>query len=320
MIQIKNWSRSRFVLIVLVLLLLVITITERLKNLQNTTISIPSKTTSNIHGNLVNTESRYLDLVVATYKDDVSWVTSELGPDKKPDWRILILTRDDPSNPNNVAPNRAYEALPYIRYIAKYYDDLPPRIIFTQGHRNSWHVIGLDQTRVLRNLNVTLPWANLNFFHYLRTFQDPDEAIAAGTDSYVAGWDQDRWKDIEWVWSRVIESWAGTMPKKLAFHCCMGLMLSREHIRRLPKEFWVNLDDWVAKGLYGSPDFGCCGIENVEKRAAWVFEYLFHYLLTGETVEHQVRDPCAEGYLKCGPSPLYDGPREVECAPKRPCN
>jgi hypothetical protein len=51
---------------------------------------------------LAGDPGRLLDVVVSMHRDDTRWL--DPFDDEFPTWRVLLHTRDDPSNPDNVAP------------------------------------------------------------------------------------------------------------------------------------------------------------------------------------------------------------------------
>jgi hypothetical protein len=213
-------------------------------------------------------------ILVVLYNQSAQWLT-----DAFPHAPVVRLTRDEPSNPENVLPNRAYEALPLVRYIVRHYHDLPDRLVFVHGERFAWHALGKDMVPLLASVDLSQTWANFNLLAYMTMERMATEG-----------------RRVRKVWRRSrIEDFLGAVPHAFALYCCTQFIFAREHVRRHPLELWRRLDAYLSSGEYE---------EIPEKWVAIALEHTWVYLLTGWALEPQPRTTC--DYLDCT---VWGGPR-----------
>ena len=99
----------------------------------------------------------YVQLVVATYDEDLSWVRQQPYP------AVVYEKRDpDASGLHGVPRNTANEASAFLKFIVDYYDALPRAMVFLHGHRYAYHME--DVLGLLADLDVaSFDYCNLNF-------------------------------------------------------------------------------------------------------------------------------------------------------------
>lgn len=242
-----------------------------------------------------------IDLVVARYNEPIEWLYHFLNDTRfNRSWQLILLNRETPTNPLTLYPNVGYEAYPFIRYIARNYFNLPPRVIFIHGHQYAFHIAGYDMLPILRALNTSKVYANINFGHYY-TFTRMDYHTGKSYDRKV--WTEEllkRYISVAKVWNSLgWDAFLGPIPDTFGIYCCASLLLSRDLIRRLPYHFWAYLDQW-----YSSKQFLQDPLNLSDKEVAFVFEIVFPFLFHGQAIEYRIRDVCKEKYLNCQDLPL----------------
>ena len=227
-------------------------------------------------------------LVVSTFHENTQWIYDNFAHR----YPIILLTRDNPDNPNNVAPNVGFEALPLIRYINLHYDNLPDRIIYMHGDRHPWHILGGDMVPIIASIDTSLHWVNYNLNMYFNI------------DRFRSGLDSRHYEEIERVWKVAkLEQFLGPMPDRFAAYCCAQFLVSRSQIQRRSKAFWNHVDQWLSSGDYD-------GING--KTVAVAFEHIWAYLFTGLQEEPRIQHPCE--IFDCS---IYKGPKKITrcCTP-----
>jgi hypothetical protein len=162
-------------------------------------------------------------------------------------------------------PNRAYEALPLVRYIVRHYHNLPDRLIFVHGERMCPHALGNDMVPLLDSVDLNHTWINLNV--YMKTDQK-----SVNTEQ------------IQQVWHNAsIEEFLGPRPPILGIYCCAQFVVGSVHILRHPLEMWQRLDAYLSSGeYYGIP----------EKFVAIALEHSWVFLFTGWPFEPEPQTIC----------------------------
>jgi hypothetical protein len=222
----------------------------------------------------------------------VAWVYESFPEFSVPPHRIVTLTRDDPANPENVAPNAAFEALPLARFITRHYDDFPDRLIFLHSARRPWHALGGDMVPIVKAVNLSLDYAPLSLHEWSHI------GAEGVTPQEIAAWH--RAKNVAELIG--LPAWLGPFPRDFYMFCCVQYLLSRDLIRSRPLAMWRAIDDFLSAGDYSAvdPEF------NSDKFVATAMEQMWHWILTGEPKEHRFRNAC--DVLDCT---VWQGPHDI---------
>jgi hypothetical protein len=188
-----------------------------------------------------------LVIVTSHYKEDLRWLRASPYP-------CVVCTKEGadppaiPADPRCTIPNIGKESASYIKFIIEYYDTLPNHVAFIHGHQAAWHQ-RLDLFAAIGAADIqSHQYISLNNF-----FID------------------DRHAD-NWHMMRIAEQWEADfapyirreLPRRLLHDCSAQFIVSRDAIRRIPKEGWMH---WLAM-LQNNPD------KDIGSR----FEYLWHYI------------------------------------------
>lgn len=193
-------------------------------------------------------------LVVAHFKENLSWI--ETLPSTVP---VSVYSMTD-RRYRLVENDRAYEVPCYLQYIIDHYSDLPRKIIFSQGHRTSWH-----QDFPMDVMATYLNWEAHDYLNLSResnySFISPERQ----KDPPIYQWLADSWPSLfgEYL----------PLPRRIFCYVSAQFLVDRECIRRLPCSFWEHCYRWL---------------ENTKLPAtvtARLFEYVWAYLFTGNAME-----------------------------------
>lgn len=165
------------------------------------------------------TSETELVVVVAHFKYDTRWLLKSPYPvhlcGKVGDAPAAL-----PRDPQCQTPNEGQEASAYLSYIVTYWDSLPKFVAFVHGHETAIH-----QRHNIFDMLVQDPqWRTRGFTSLNRTFWNV----------HLPG--EDRYERSKAVWGRVFKKYLGEMPGELSFDCCAQFVVSRERIRRLPRQ------------------------------------------------------------------------------------
>ena len=206
--------------------------------------------------------------VIASAADNIGWLLQAA-----PELCLLPYSPSDAAVRHHAwesAPNRGREASIYLRFIIDHYDNLPDRTVFLHGHGESWHAVRIAQ--ILRHLNWSLPYANLNYSPYEDVWRD------FGTDHPdLADYHplfQQYWDDL-WAEGTGLTS----PPSRFRVHCCAQFMVSRDLLLRRSKAWYQKALTWVQEG----DDRFANDTSNAgpDARAAVMFEFTWEYIFLG---------------------------------------
>ena len=169
------------------------------------------------------TANSELVIVVAHFAFDVRWLVQSAYP-----VHLCGKVGDSPAalprDPRCQTANAGQEASAYLSFIVNYWDQLPERVAFVHGHERAVH----QKHNILDLLAQDPQWRQRGFTSLNRAFWNvhlPGEA---------------RYDRAKAVWPRVFARYLGEMPGELSFDCCAQFVVSRENIRRLPKQAYVD--------------------------------------------------------------------------------
>ncbi|KAI9007135.1 hypothetical protein BC832DRAFT_431561 [Gaertneriomyces semiglobifer] len=191
-------------------------------------------------------------VIVSRSKEDVSWLPVYL------DERIsyTVYQKGDAEATHSL-PNKGNEASTYIKFILDNWEDLPKRMAFIHGHRQSWHSTGpVDQLLLKGNWDAA-PFIKIPAtFHHVKNLTIDDRSL--GEDA------EGNWR-LKVFWDRFYAKHLGPPPEIIEYTCCAQLY--QEIYDFLMSGEWA--DYWSGRML----------------------EYTWHILFTGQPREVQVPFP-----------------------------
>lgn len=211
-------------------------------------------------------------VIIAHYNEDLNWVKHLNVP-------YTVLSKEA------LKLNVGHESWTYVYFIVQNYHSLPDKMLFLHGHETSFHQT-YPSWYIANNLN----W---NKFDYINV---NDHAFWENGDMQCI-WEGD-YEDCENNYRRSYDLWLKNnwqdifnneleLPKSLWFLGFGQFMVSKHLVLRHSIEFYKRILRWLEttdldKRLYvGDPDKF-----KHSYASARVFEYLWHYIFTGNPVEH----------------------------------
>ena len=210
-------------------------------------------------------------LVLASVGDEIVWALQHVA-----DLCIIPYAHVDNSTRSRAfeaVPNRGREASVYLRFILDHWDaatgtdNLPDATLFMHGHFSpGWHTTHIVE--IIRHLNWSLPYANVNYEpgSYVTWVQLEDSDNTGLRKLY---------NDVREVWPWLLADVTGvpSLPEggSLTQHCCAQFLLSRDNIRRHPREWYERALAYLHSGeeRYAG-DFANAAIV-MEMAWEWVF-------------------------------------------------
>lgn len=232
-------------------------------------------------------------IVAAAMKStDISWI-SELADRYVPpenvlqeynlitstSWALYPYVVDDPSPPPElqIPKNKGHEAMVYLTFIINNWANLPPRVVFVHGHRNSWHQEG-DIVHLIRSIRFNA----LVIDNYIPLRCDwypscPAEIRPVAHDAVQWGPGVHR-KDAE---RGISDAWQVlfpnvTIPETIASQCCAQFVVTKKAkkaIQRRQKEDYERMRQWILD------------TELIDDVSGRVLEKLWAYIMTNEPVQ-----------------------------------
>lgn len=205
-----------------------------------------------------------VEVVMASMKyENTSWVQTYL-----PDWSHRIYHVDDPTSPLTVKVNKGHEAMVYLTHIIDAYDNLADTTVFMHAGRFQWHNDDPDYDAVpaLQRLNTdyvqTAGYANLRCVLILGC---PVE-IRPWSDELPEGEKPEGALTTKQIYKRAFQELLPEMevPKEIGVSCCSQFAVSRDAIRRRPKEDYIRYRQWIIDTPL------------TDDLSGRVFEYAFH--------------------------------------------
>lgn len=166
----------------------------------------------------------------------------------------------------HLVPNRGAEAMGYLTGIIEQYDTLPDFVAFMHGHRHSWHMM-LPQDWQLRRL-ATSPPRNLSATYlplgcHERGMMERGKIYPTNIDANYESPNGPRWHEA--LAARFAQAWREYLGKALGIEeipdfvkipSGASFIVSKEAIHRRPKEWYIDLREWLMQTLIESKWLG----------------------------------------------------------------
>jgi len=215
-----------------------------------------------------------VNLILATLKHQPYGWTKSLSINNL---KILPYVADNPAAIYHPAANKGNEAISYLTYLHDFYDTLPDISIFIHGSDSTWHIDGvlqhstrqalsrldLEEVRKRGYLNLRTSWENACPVWINTSIQLGDERYDENLreeEPYIRG-------AIENIFPEK------RVPSGLASPCCSQFAVTKERIRRIPKERYKKAIDWLMN------------TELESKVSGRVWEHLWHWLFLEKDID-----------------------------------
>jgi len=190
------------------------------------------------------TSNTSVNLVIASLStDDMSWTTQL----RIPNLRIIRYVSDSTTAPYRPpVPRKGREATIYFQYLHDFYDDLPDVSILIHPHERAWHIDGVLQQSMLFSLSrLDLAEVQRRGYANLRvSWKDacpawintttPPELSTKGEEPFMAAAFRDNFP-------------AEPVPEIMAGPCCSQFAVTRDTIRRRPRDQYARSRDWLVQ-------------------------------------------------------------------------
>lgn len=186
-------------------------------------------------------------IVLAHYNEDLAWTSLLPFP-------FTVVSRAGIAQ--DVWPNKGREVSAYLEWLTANYDKLPDYSVFLHGHQHSWHCCR-KMDEILRETTFSRDYYNLNNERCLVIRERPYERAITTTIG----------AELEPILGCRIP------VDELVLNCCAQFYVSRDAIRRHPTTTYQRLFDWLRDTNHESYPI------------AYVFEYLWHFIFTGNPVD-----------------------------------
>ena len=214
--------------------------------------------------------------------DNVSWVSTYLSHVNR-----YIYTANEAGIALHTPQNKGHEAMVYLSHIVENYDELADINIFMHKDRFTFHNeghLGFDAVKMIHRLRGAY-------------------VVRNGYTNLQCGWAKScpTWLNSSETWPRIERQeqvyltrvWrelfpGDRIPGTLAAPCCAQFAVSKERIRAVPLAKYVFMRDWLLRTPL------------TDYISGRLWEYLWHYLFTGEHVRCPLTHVClCEGYGLC---------------------
>ena len=206
--------------------------------------------------------------------EEISWASIHL-----PHIVRHIYTTNEAGSSLHTPRNKGHEVIVYLTHLVEHYDDLADINIFMHKDRFTHHNEGLldfDSVKMINRLRDAYVIQN----GYTNLQCSWGKSCPAWLNS------TDTWPNIEKqeqvylarVWQELFPG--ERIPTMLAAPCCAQYAVSKERIRAIPQAEFVFFRDWLLK----TP------LTDYVSGRLW--EYLWHYLFTGEQVRCPLEHDC----------------------------
>ncbi|RYC55745.1 hypothetical protein CHU98_g10464 [Xylaria longipes] len=183
-----------------------------------------------------------LDLVVASMsKENTTWLHTYL-PDN---WRKNVYVVDDPTATLTVPENKGHESMVYLTYIIDRYDSLPNNVLFLHASRFAWHNDDPDYDGLPTLRNLRLPYLQEAGYINMRcvwVIGCPAE-IRPVVDEGAPSTDLKAKHIYKKAFEEILPELP--MPEIVAVSCCSQFGVTRNTIRRRPKEDYIRYRRWL---------------------------------------------------------------------------
>lgn len=188
-------------------------------------------------------------VIVAHYKENLDWV-------KNISSEVFVISKTIES-PARVTHNKGNEAALYFEFIINYYDSLPDKMLFVHGHQNSYH-----QDFSADHIANNVLWDAADYFSVNRRDYYQSNFVSLPEWMYIVN----NWKVFEGYIS---------FPENLRYYSCAQFVVDKKCVLRHNKETYQHFNNWLIN----------TSLDNFV--SARVFEYLWHYIFTGDITEPQ---------------------------------
>ncbi|KAK0725277.1 hypothetical protein B0H67DRAFT_483041 [Lasiosphaeris hirsuta] len=212
-----------------------------------------------------------VEVVVASLKhEDTSWVRQHI-----PEWSRSIYIVNDPENALTVPKNKGHEAMVYMTHIIDRYETLAETTVFIHAARFAWHNDDPDYDAIATLRHLQLGYVQESGYVSLRcvwVLGCPAEirphADAADLGKGVAP------KTTQEVYKQAFqELMPGVeVPEVVGVSCCSQFAVSRDAIRRRPREDYVRWRNWLLETPL------------TDSLSGRVFEYTWHIIFGKDSV------------------------------------
>lgn len=237
-------------------------------------------------------------LVIARMKEEnTSWIEEKLGNMLRPTGLMdtAIYVMDDPEAPLHPPLNKGHEAMAYLSYIVEHYESLADISIFMHSHRFGWH------NNELQNLDAVWMITDLSPEHVtrqgymnLRCHWDPGCPDWLHPEATELNLEKQEERVLSDAWVELFPE--DPLPSVLSQPCCGQFALSKERIREVPLQEYIDIRDWLLRTPF------------TDYISGRIFEYLWQYIFTGNSIECPAMHSCyCDGYGIC-----FGGPDEFD--------
>ncbi|KAK8129697.1 hypothetical protein PG999_002077 [Apiospora kogelbergensis] len=235
--------------------------------------------------------SREIDIVVASVKsDNTTWFHRHLPSE----WQKSIYVVNDPKAPLTVPQNKGREAMVYLTHIVNNYDDLSDNLVFFHASRFAWHNDDPDYDGLATLRNFQFPYLREMGYVNLRCVwvigcpaeihPMMDAASTEVLDRRGAPTAKEVYKD---AFEQLLPG--HPVPEVVAVSCCSQFAVTKEMIRRRPREDYIHFLQW----LLNTP------LEDA--LSGRVFEFAWHIIFGQEAVHCPSAEDCyCKVWGKCG--------------------
>ncbi|KAH6677357.1 hypothetical protein B0J14DRAFT_560145 [Halenospora varia] len=206
-----------------------------------------SPSSSPPHKNHSHHHSLSAHLILATTtSSNLTWLDPAL---KNTPWKQQIYITDlHPSHANagelTVPVNKGNEAMAYLTYIVDNYENLPDVMFFHHDHAQAWH----------QQFSSSFEIKNLNFETVVREGYVSPRCLPGCENVIELPGDVVPLEDLglegtgrDVLISTILREFYGEVPSKIAAPCCAQFAVSRDAVRRRPKENWVAIRKWLER-------------------------------------------------------------------------
>ena len=168
--------------------------------------------------------------------------------------------------PNRIPKNKGQEAMTYLTFIIDHYDDLPDTMFFIHGHDEAWH-----QDGSIESLLPKVEWAQVPN-HYVNVRgcfgHEPGTPESSVDESLRSMWQKLNLTSLGFPLISELKNNKGS--------CCAQFIVKKEIVLKHKPNTYLQLRNWL---LETDADNYVSGR---------VFEYFWHILFTGKTVENKL--------------------------------
>ncbi|KAK2624781.1 hypothetical protein QTJ16_005974 [Diplocarpon rosae] len=209
-------------------------------------------------------------VVAATSTEDYSW-TKEV---KLPGMVVVPYIADDLNATHHAQRNKGHEAMMYHQYFYDFYDDLPDVSILIHSQQLSWHVEQLlDQSMIFSLNHLDVREVQRRQFLNLRVTWGVGCSTNTINTTRVNEEDGSTPEQKEMQEAFRANFNVYEVPEILATPCCSQIAVTREAIRRVPREQYAHHIDWLL------------ATELDDSISGRTWEHMWQYLFLGKAID-----------------------------------